>query len=380
MTRLLHLAAYASPQTGSFVPFVSSVLSAAQGRGWDAGAVFPAAAAGRDWIEELRGAALGVELASGSRRVLTRWLGERLGDGAEPTILHTHFTSYDVAAALAARRRPDVHVYWHVHTVLSGRPRALLGNALKLSLLGRYVDRILTPSADVAVELTRRLARREKVSVFPNAIDPEAFPASSPEQRAACRRELGLPQDAGVLLHFGRDWHLKDGDAFLDALAVLVGQGRSVVGLVNQGGEAAQRAARLRGLEANVRLVGTLPQAQKLYGAADVLVSCSRGETMPFTVTEALCSGIPVVASDLAGHRYLGDRLDACTIVPRDAGRTAAAIAAFLDADPARRARQQLAARAWIEQHLDVRVAAQRLLDDYEETLRRAGRADGRGG
>lgn len=370
----MHLAAYSSPQTGSFIPFTRSVLSAAQRRGWDVEAVFPTAAAGRAWTDELQGAAIPVEHAGGSRRSLTRWLHDRLGDSEEPTILHTHFTAYDVAAALAARRRRNVSVYWHIHTVLSNRPRALLGNVLKFSLVGRYVDRILTPSADVAAELIRRLARREKVSVFPNAIDPEAFAVASPAQRAAFREELGVPEGSEVLLHFGRDWQLKGGDVFLDALAMLVEQGRPAIGLVNQGGEAARRAAALRGLEGYIRPVGMLPQAQKLYGAADVLVSCSRGETMPFTVMEALCSGIPVVASDLAGHRYLGDRLDACTIVPRDPDRTATAIAAFLDADSGERARQQVAARTWVEERLDVRAAAERLLDDYEQTFRAAER------
>jgi glycosyltransferase involved in cell wall biosynthesis len=90
---------------------------------------------------------------------------------------------------------------------------------------------------------------------------------------------------------------------------------------------------------------------------------------MPFTVVEALCSGTPVVASDLAGHRYFGDELEACAIVPRDGSRYAAAIAAFLDMDPARRRRECEQARAWIEARLDVRVAAQQLLRQYETTI-----------
>ena len=370
MTRLIQLAGYTAPQTGSFVPFLQSVLGEARARGWDVEAVFPHEAGDRSWLDELRAAGIPVQLASGSRRELTDWLSGRLGAG-EPTVLHTHFTVYDVAAALAGRRRPQVSVYWHVHTVLSDRPRVMLANAVKFAIFGRYVDRILSPSADVAQEVRRRRFgdRSGKVSVFPNAIDPEAFPTPSPRQRAAFRDELGIAEDREVLLHFGRLWHLKDGDIFVDALAVLARQGRPVLGLSNQGGEEARRAAAARGVEEHLKLVGMLPDPRALYGAADVLVASSRGETMPYTVMEALCSGTPVVASDLPGHRYLGDHLEACTIAPRDADQIAAAIASFLDMDRERRARECEIARQWIEERLDVRAAARRLVDDYERTI-----------
>ncbi|MDQ2940336.1 MAG: glycosyltransferase family 4 protein, partial [Actinomycetota bacterium] len=208
------------------------------------------------------------------------------------------------------------------------------------------------------------------VSVFPNPVDQSAFPALSREQRAAFREELGVPGGVRVLLHFGRDWQIKDGDIFLDALGVLVNEGRSVIGLINQGGEEAASAAARRGLEQQVKLTGLLPQPQKLYGAADVMVASSRGEGMPYTVAEALCSGVPVVASDLAGHRYLGDELEACSIVPRDAGRFASAAEAFLDMDADETARLCATAREWIVERLDVGAAAARLVDQYEQTIR----------
>ncbi|MEX2108309.1 MAG: glycosyltransferase family 4 protein [Solirubrobacterales bacterium] len=373
MTRLVHLAAYPRPQAGSFIPFMRSVLDAAQARGWDVVAVLPTEAAGREWIGQFEDAEISVEYAYGSRRSLTRWLRGRLKDSDEQTILHTHFTGYDVPAALAARGRPNVEVYWHIHTVLSDRPRARLANALKFSLIGRGVKRVLTPSSDVADELVKRGTKREKVSVFPNAIDAEAFQPASPEQRARLRQELGIPEGPDVLLHFGRDWYLKDGDIFLDALAILIEQGRSVIGLVNQGGEAAQRAAELRDLEAHVRLVGLFPQPQKLYGAADLMVASSRGEGMPFAMIEALCSGLPVVASDLPGHRFMGDRVESCAIVSRDASKMATAIAAFLDMRSEARAALGESAHRWIAENLDLRAAAERLLDDYEQTLRESG-------
>jgi glycosyltransferase involved in cell wall biosynthesis len=371
MTRLVHLAGYTPAQSGSFIPFVLSVLSEGRHRGWSVEAVFPDAARGQPWVGEFEQAEVPVRFAYGSRRELTEWVRGHYGAGDEPTILHTHFTVYDVPAALTARGRPNTCVYWHVHTVLSDRPQTVLANAVKFAIFGRYVNRILSPSAGVASAVKRRFGPKAKISVFPSPIDPSAFPLASDEDAADFRRELGLANGTQPLLHFGRDWRLKDGDIFLDALAVLVEQGRPVVGLINQGGEEARLGAARRGLEQHVRLVGMLPDAKKLYGAAELLVASSRGEAMPFTVVEALCCGIPVVASDLPGHRFLGDELEACTIAPRDAEQIASAIAAFLDMEPSERARQLALARSWIVERLDVKAAAQRLVDDYERTIRR---------
>ncbi|HEY5052024.1 MAG TPA: glycosyltransferase family 4 protein [Solirubrobacterales bacterium] len=377
MARLIHLAAYSPAHAGSFVPFLRTVLDAGQGRGWSVAAVLPGKAAGRDWADEFEQAAIPVTYMDGSRRSLTRRIRDCLGDGDEPTILHTHFTSYDLPSALAARGRPNVTVYWHIHTVLSGRPRARLANGLKFTLARRGVDRLLTPAEDVATELIRRGAPRDKVSVFPNTIDSRAFGMLSPAQRAASREDLEIPADREVLLHFGRDWQIKDGDIFLDALAALLEQGRPVTGVISQGGDVARQAARRRGLEEQVRVIAPLPSSHDLYGVADLLVASSRGETMPFAVIEALCSGIPVVASDLAGHRYLSDRVRSCVIAPRDSAQMAAAIATFLDMDPRERRAQAEASHAWVREHLDVREAAGRLLDEYEQSFGGASRLSG---
>lgn len=368
MTRLIHMAGYETDQRGSFVPFLLAVLSAARARGWDAEAIFPPGARRCFWLADFEDAGIKVHFAAGSRREMTRELGRRLVT-EEPTIVHTHFTEYDVAAALVTRRRPSLHVYWHVHTILSGHPARIAANFAKFRFLGRHVDRILAPAANVATSLVRRGAARREVEVFPSSIDLAAFPMISAARRAELRAALDVPDGAEVLLHFGRDWHIKGGQVFLDALAILAAEGRPVFGLFNQGGADARGYVEERGLGDRVKFVPLLPEPQSLYGAADVLLAPSRGEAMPFVVVESLSSGTPVVASDLPGHRFLGDELDACAVVSREPRAFAAAARAFLASDPAERARARARARAWIGAELDVQIAARRLIADYERCL-----------
>ena len=376
MTRLVHLAGYEPEQRGSFVPFVLAVLRTARDRGWTVEAVFPEGARDRFWLADFHSSGIPVSFAAGSRRQLTRLLDARL-DEREPTVVHTHFTKYDVPAAMAARKRPNVRIYWHIHTVLSRRPRAVAGHAVKFGALGRYVDRILSPAANVAEGVARRGGDRGKISVFPNTIDSSAFPAIDAGRRAEARRALGISPEVEVLLHFGRNWHLKGGMVFLDALASLRAAGRPVLGLFNQPGSEARRYIKRRNLGDCVKAIDLVADPRELFGAADVMVAPSRGETMPFTVMESLCIGTPVVASDLPGHRVFGDALEACTVAPRRPEPFGAAIRSFLDMDATTRARLCGTARVWIAERLDVEVWARRLVDEYEASLAEiAGRSE----
>jgi glycosyltransferase involved in cell wall biosynthesis len=373
MARLIHLAAYPNSHAGSFVPSLAAILDAAGSRGWETIAVLPPEAATRSWIGVLEATGAELIFIEPGRRGPARALRQHLAGREGPTVLHTHWTRYDLAAAASGRGRADVHVYWHVHTVLSGGPRAQLANRLKLKALGNAVDAIFTPAADVAAELVRRGAPASKVTILPNAIDSSRFALATPGSREAARERLELPREAEVLLHFGRDWELKGGDLFLDAVARLAAAGRPAYALVNQGGEAAEVAASARGLESRLRTVGLIEDPRELYHAADALVSSSVGENMPYAVTEALCVGTPVVAGELVGHREVAERVENCEIVRRDPESIAAAVESFLDRDAEGAHHAAEEAHRWVAENLDIRAAAERLVDRYEADLRRVG-------
>ncbi len=369
--RLIHLTEYTPEHGGSYLPFLRSVLSEAISRGWKAEAVFPEAARGRTWMSMFEDEGIPVSFVSGSPISLTRQVRAMLADDQEPTILHAHFTTFDTPTALAVRRKEHAVLYWHIHTVLSDSPITIASNAIKMSLVARSVDRILCPSSNIADGLVKRFGRSERISVFPSPISLDLFPEPREEDRAARRAALGVPEGSRAVLMFGRDWLLKGGDILLEAMDELVGDGMNFFALLNQAGdEGRENVARL-GLERNAAVVGPIPDVREMFGAADLFVAPSRGEGMPFAVIEALVSGMPVVASDLPGHRYLADELDACVIAPRTGPGLAAALREMVERDPALVRAQCAEARAWIGANLDLDVSTQRLFDDYEQTMRR---------
>jgi glycosyltransferase involved in cell wall biosynthesis len=371
--RLVHLAEYSPPHAGSFIPMMRATLIKARERGWRAEAVFPRKAEGRAWIASFEEAGIPVRYTEPmSPGRLTRWIGDLLDEEQRPTLLHAHFSTYDVPSVLASRRRAWSAVFWHTHTVLPSDRRSASRNALKNLLFSRDTARILCPAQNIADAMGRRLAPRDRLWVFPSPIDTSEFPTLEEGERAGRRRALGLPQEATVLLLFGRDWMVKGGDTYMDAVRLIVDRAPgNYIALVHHGGETAVKNARQVGLEGILRDIGTRDSVQDLFGAADILLAPSRGEGMPFSVLESICTGTPVVASKLPGHSFLPPGYRACVVVDRDPEQVAAAALKTLAAGRASAATECDKARDWISANLSLDAATTVLLGAYEPVLER---------
>ncbi|MGC6489031.1 MAG: glycosyltransferase, partial [Planctomycetota bacterium] len=132
------------------------------------------------------------------------------------------------------------------------------------------------------------------VDTVRNGVDLERF---APGDAAAARAALGLPTGVRIALGVGR---LVPGKGFdVAARAVASDPGLHLV-LVGDGGERARIAAAAPG---RVTFLGAQPpeRVALAYQAADVFVLPSEREGWPNVVTEALASGLPVVASRVGG-------------------------------------------------------------------------------
>jgi glycosyltransferase involved in cell wall biosynthesis len=367
--RLVHLAGYDGPYAGSFIPMVRAALRAARAEGWEVEAAFTASARGRPWLEDLERDGVPWRIApAAGRRGLAQWVSDLLAEDPQLTVLHTHFTAFDLPAVVAARkRRETTRVVWHVHSRLAPGGRGSARAALKNIAFGRFPRRILCVAPDIAHGMRRRLAPRSTTRFLANAVDTEAFPYVTAERRAAAREALGLPHDARVLMHLGWDWHRKGGDLFLEAAAML-GRSEDVVPVTVGAGEEARALGEALGLE-GLRILEPTGQVQDLYAAADVLVSPSRAEGMPFAVAEALCCGVGVVASRIPGQVAIGADIRACRLTALEAGEIAEVMTATLDRNPEEIAGEGRDARATIVARMDLEPWAQRLLDVYSEIV-----------
>jgi glycosyltransferase involved in cell wall biosynthesis len=346
------------------------VMRAARDRGWSCEAVFGPAAKDRVWLRELRDDGIPFRIApSASRGEASALVRSLLAESDEPTILHTHFTTFDVAAATVARRRRDTKVFWHVHTPHHGSLSMRARNGFKYGVVGRRVERILCVSSELAQVVVDRGAPRRRVEFLHNAVDVERFWLLERQEREIARLRLGLPAGAPLLVHFGWDWERKGGDLFMQAVRTLREQGIEAVGVTVGGGRPAQALRDELRLGHAVHVLEPTDDVRVLYAAADVFLSPSRAEGTPYSVMEALSSGTPVIASDIPGHQAMGAGIASCVITPHDPAAIAAAARQLLDRDPHEVAADGLVAHLWMRDNLHLPKWSAGLVDRYEQAL-----------
>lgn len=358
--RIIHLASYGGPYPGSFIPMLRAVNDAVREQGWSFEAVFTEVAAEHRWYKELEADGIAVTVApKAGRKALAVWLEALLTKRNEPTVLHTHFTTFDIPAVVAARRRDDVVTIWHAHTRLQSGLKFTLRNAVKFALVGRQVEAILCVSSDLRDSVHRRLAPARRLVVFPNAIDLEHFDRATPEQRSRARAELGIPKEVPLLVHFGWDWETKGGDLFLETVARLAHEGVELTAICVGGGKPAQMASERLGLDDRILVIPPRDEVRTFYAAADVFVSSSRAEgAMPFAALEALSTGTPVVASAIPNHALLAKHVRGCTLAERNPQSFARAVRSVLNTGSSVDISE-------LADSLDLRAWAKRLLELY---------------
>lgn len=373
LVKLVHLSDYGGPYAGSFVPMILAVLTAGRARGYEPLALFTDIARGRPWLEEFEKAGIPYRFTAVENIGATV---ETVADEGR-CILHTHFATFDLACARAARRQGAI-VFWHSHLGLNPGLVSLAKNTVRYGVLSRSVRGVLCVSPQIARELRRRLAPRKRVVFVPNAIDLDRFRLHDEDDQRAARARLGLPFETTVLMHFGWDWERKGGDIYLNAAKKLRDAGRDFVAVSVGPGDEAQRTAAEIGIGDRVLVLGPTNNVQDLYSAADVMVIPSRAEGMPFAMIEALACGRPTVATEESGMSEIAAGLATCRLTAPQPDAVASAIAALLDRDATAARDDALAARRSIEERLALPVWAGNLIARYEAALADADQASSR--
>jgi glycosyltransferase involved in cell wall biosynthesis len=368
--RLIHLADFGGPYSGSFIPMLRKVMDRADARGWESELVFSSSAEGQPWREELANDGYAHRIAPDlSRRQLAGWVGELLAENGGPALLHTHFTRFDIPAAVAGRRRPGTNVIWHFHSPLETGLLLRARNTIKYRLFGRSVETVLCVAPDLARQVIGRGMRAEKVQVFLNAIDVEHFRPAGRDQLQRARSTLGLSPEGPVLLHFGWDWHRKGGDRLVEALRILHERGEdSLVALTVGGVDGSGGVPAALAETAGLRVVRPMEDVAQLYAAADLFVSASRKEGQPYSVLEALSSGLPVLASHLPGHELIAKEVPTCLLVDMDDPQELASrVQSILSLSPEEREHERDVGREALAKSFGLDAWADRLFSKYEE-------------
>ena len=191
-----------------------------------------------------------------------------------------------------------------------------------------------------------------KTGVFPNGVDESKFRILD---RAACRRELGLPEDAFIVVYTGAFTANKGVDRLSRALEGC----ENVYSLFMGQGPLEPDCDRIlhKGRVPNDRVAAYL-------NAADVFVLPTRGEGCCNAIVEALSCGLPVISSDLPFNDDLLDERNSIRIDVESVDEIRRSILR-LYRDPGLRKELAEGARRSAE-NLNIKTRAKRILEFME--------------
>lgn len=146
----------------------------------------------------------------------------------------------------------------------------------------------------------KRAFKKGKVTVLPNAIDPERFKFSE-KSRQEIRARYGIKEDDFVIGHVGRFYPQKNHEFLIDVFSEVCKQKPNAKLLLLGEGplqEKIRQKVETLGLAESVVFAGLQKDPAPFYSAMDVFAFPSLWEGLPLTLVEAQYSGLPCVVSE----------------------------------------------------------------------------------
>ncbi len=225
---------------------------------------------------------------------------------------------YPLMESMRERSRGAVVLYYHNITPPELWPKDETRTLLQYSIeqlprFTAYADFVATDSqynADVLMESAA--ADSDQIRVLPLPVAEEEFFMGQGDSRLIAKHKLN---NRRVMLYVGRIAYNKRVDLLVEALArvkkeipsallLLVGDNKSNPSLVKQA-SAIRRRAKALGVGDDVCFAGRVKDVAPYFRVADVYTSASLHEGFGVPLVEAMASGVPVVASDIASHPWV---------------------------------------------------------------------------
>jgi glycosyltransferase involved in cell wall biosynthesis len=291
---------YLAPYPGNFMRSILALDDALKQNNSTSVLLFPGSAKGLYWIKQLQEQGRNLFFLSGRALPDSRLIAsliKRFGI----RILHTHFAASHIylATRLARLACPAAVSIVHMHN--HEKTKGALKKWLKRSLIDARL--YVGVSKDVSDDMVAK-GYSPKVCVYiPNAVDFSRL------DRCDASRDQPSVQSGKKILMFGFDFKRKGVDIAVEALHKYDSQREMTLMIVLASNHDAVRA----GIE---RMLGEVPAWIKLlpprddvaayYRMADVFISPSREEGLPYALLEAAYCGVRTVASDISGQRSIG--------------------------------------------------------------------------
>ena len=217
-------------------------------------------------------------------------------------IVHTSLAAFFVRfGLLGLKKRPAVINM--VHGYLFDADSSPLKKQVLLAaerLTAPVTDLLLTMN-DEDLQIAQQHKLGKQIASVPG-VGVDFSRVDIPADPAALRRSLGIAEDTFVLLYPAEFSKRKSQHVLVHALTAL--PANFVLVLPGSGAllEECKALAASLGVSGQVIFPGYITDMAPWYAMADISVSASRSEGLPFNIMEAMHCALPVVASRVKGH------------------------------------------------------------------------------
>ncbi len=212
---------------------------------------------------------------------------------------------------------------WHARRNIEMLPGIILRDLLRMPLKLVFTSasqrkhttysKFLIKRMNAVIATSKKTAAYLEVpnSVIMHGIDTNRF--CPPDNKAAAKRSVGLPDTFKIVGCFGRIRHQKGTDIFVDTMIALLPKHPEWMAII-AGRTTAEHAAfeselhariDAAGLADRIRFVGEHSDIERWYKALDLFIAPQRWEGFGLTPLEAMATGVPVIATDVGAFGEL---------------------------------------------------------------------------
>lgn len=222
-------------------------------------------------------------------------------------IVHCHTPNASVITRLVCRQfrgKAGLRVFYTAHGFHFFKGAPLLNWLVYYpveKLCSRWTDKLITINQEDYLLAKRRFHAREVYHVPGVGIDFSRF-ENVRVDRAAKRREIGVPEDAFLLLSVGELNENKNHQIIIKALAKLRDpQIHYAIAGMGEKRESLSELAKELGVSDRVHLLGYRKDIPELNYSADVFCFPSYREGLGLAAIEAMACGLPILTSNIHG-------------------------------------------------------------------------------
>lgn len=227
-------------------------------------------------------------------------------------LIHTHTPVASVISRLACKNIKDIKVLYTAHGFHFHKDAPLQNWLIYYPIekwLSRYTDCLITINEeDYKTAINKKFKAKEIKMVHGVGVDLNKFEPQTMEKRNLSRKDYGYSEDDFILFYAAELNANKHQDLLINVLNNLKDKMPNIkLLLAGTGSLESQYKEQVNKLDLNknVEFLGFRSDIKNLLMLSDVAVASSRREGLPVNVMEAMATGLPLVVTDVRGHRDL---------------------------------------------------------------------------